>query len=90
MTYHSKFNGQEGEKACEVTLYPFEQKGAYVVGQPEAHDIVDEAIYQYRANIMFKSYRVQGDGDKVVIYLTSFIQCVLDHMRDNQDKAKIV
>ena len=44
------------------------------------HDIVDEAIHLFRANILFKNYKVQGGGDKVLIYLTAFIQKCLEQM----------
>ena len=44
----------------------------------ETEDIVDEAIQQFRANILFKSYDIRGNADKVLVYLTVFIQKCLE------------
>ena len=44
----------------------------------EGDDIIDEAINQFRANILFKNYDVRGPADKTLIYLTVFIQKVLE------------
>ena len=44
----------------------------------ETDDIVDEAINFFRANILFKYYEVKGPADKVLIYLTVFIQKCLE------------
>ena len=41
-------------------------------------DVIDEAIAQFRANIFFKNYEVRGPADKVIIYLTVFIQRCLE------------
>ena len=44
----------------------------------ETDDVVDEAISQFRANVFFKNYEVKGPADKVIIYLTVFIQKFLE------------
>jgi actin related protein 2/3 complex subunit 3 len=44
----------------------------------DGDDIIDEAINQFRANILFKYYDVKGPADKVIIYLTVFIQKCLE------------
>ena len=41
-------------------------------------DVIDEAITQFRANILFKNYNIKGSADKVIIYLTVFIQKCLE------------
>ena len=46
--------------------------------ETEGDDIIDEAITQFRANIFFKNYEVQGPADKVIIYLTVYIQKCLE------------
>ena len=40
----------------------------------EGTDIVDEAISMFRANIMFKTFNPNGPADKLIVYLTVFIQ----------------
>ena len=44
----------------------------------EGDDVIDEAISQFRANIFFKNYEVRGPADKVIIYLTVYIQKCLE------------
>ena len=36
-------------------------------------DIIDEALYFFKANVFFKSYEVKGPSDRVLIYLTLYI-----------------
>ena len=42
------------------------------------HDVVDEAIAMFRANVLFKNYKIGGAGDKVMVFLTAFIQKCLE------------
>ncbi len=44
----------------------------------DGDDVIDEAIQQFRANILFKNFEVRGPADKVIIYLTVFIQKCLE------------
>ena len=45
----------------------------------DAIDIVDEAITLFRSTIMFKNFKPEGPADKVIVYLTVFIQkCLLE------------
>jgi hypothetical protein len=38
-----------------------------------AEDIIDEAISLFRANCFFRNYEIQGNGDRVLIYLILFV-----------------
>ena len=78
MSYHSKFNGEQAELACGIPILPVTPKDSYNNMDPASHDIVDEAIQLYRANILFKNYKVKGPADRTVIYLTCFIQKCLE------------
>lgn len=41
--------------------------------------MVDEALYYFRANVLFRSFEVNGDADRVLAYLTLFISQVREH-----------
>ena len=41
-------------------------------------DIIDEAIIYFRANVLFKNYSIDGDADKLIVYITVFIQKCLE------------
>lgn len=36
-------------------------------------DIIDEALFNFKANVFFKQFEIQSDSDRVLIYLTLFI-----------------
>ena len=50
--------------------------------------MIDEAISQFRANIFFKNYEVRGPADKVIIYLTVYIQKCLEVIAKNPVEAE--
>lgn len=38
---------------------------------------MDEALYYFRANVLFRTFEVQGDADRVLVYVTLFAsQCL--------------
>lgn len=37
------------------------------------NDIIDEAIYFFKANIFFRTYEVKSEVDRVLIYVTLYI-----------------
>ena len=63
--------------ACGIALHPITAKATYDT-DVSTHDIVDEAIKLFRANILFKNYKIEGSGDRTLIYLTCFIQKCLE------------
>ncbi|KAG9396330.1 ARP2/3 complex, 21kDa subunit (p21-Arc) [Carpediemonas membranifera] len=62
MVYHSAFNGvAPADIAC----------GCGIFG-PE-HDITQEAIENFKANVLVKQFEMKGPGDTTMVYLTLFI-----------------
>ena len=49
-------------------------------------DIIDEALQFFKANVFFKSYEVKGNADRVLIYLTLYIQECLKKIQRCQSK----
>ena len=103
MTYHSNFN-EEGKypTACGLAILPIKTKtqgnnesvffnlhlGPATKSDTEAEDVIDEAIAQFRANVFFKNYEVRGPADKVIIYLTVYIQKCLEVIAKNPVEAE--
>ena len=77
VSYHSNFNTEQVEEACGIGLYTINPKDGYNA-DVSTHDIVDEAIQLFRANILFKNYKIAGAGDRSLIFLTCFIQKCLE------------
>lgn len=82
MVYHSRHNGGNAQCVCGCPLVPLKSsryKGpapsAASLGlDDEFMDLVDEAIRSFRWNILFKNFEVLGDADRVLVYLTLWIQ----------------
>ncbi|KAJ6251388.1 arp2/3 complex 21 kd subunit [Anaeramoeba flamelloides] len=84
MAYHSIWNDFEAEEIARVPILPIRttHKGPSPrwEGDEGTMDIVEEALYYYRANVFFRSYDVEGGGDRIIIYLTLYITECLKQM----------
>ncbi|XP_078439476.1 actin-related protein C3 [Wolffia australiana] len=83
MVYHSSFVDEEGiRKACGCALFPLKThiKGPAPAAEQGAEDIVDEAITFFRANVFFKNFDVQSSADKLLVYLTLYINVALKRL----------
>jgi actin related protein 2/3 complex, subunit 3 len=52
----------------------------YVDSIADKADIVDEAITFFRANVFFKNFHVKSPADKLLIYLTFYINIALKRL----------
>jgi actin related protein 2/3 complex subunit 3 len=50
-------------------------------------DVIDEALLYFRANVFFKNYEIQGDSDRVLIYLTLYISECLKRLQKATKKS---
>lgn len=51
-------------------------------------DIIDEAIYYFKANIFFRTYEVKSEIDRVLIYITLYIPECLKKLQRCVNKAQ--
>ncbi|EGG14575.1 actin related protein 2/3 complex [Cavenderia fasciculata] len=83
MVYHSSFNDESAgfRTIGNFPILPIKtaHKGPAPKPQdPNAVDAIDEALDLFKANILFRTFEVQGNGDRVLIYLTLYItKCLL-------------
>lgn len=57
----------------------------------ENQDIIDEALFYFKPNMMFRTYTIKGDGDRLILYLTYYIsQCLKRLVGVPKDQAKNV
>ncbi|PWA94513.1 actin-related protein C3 [Artemisia annua] len=83
MVYHSTFVDVEGiTKACGCPLLPLKShiRGPAPVSDQATTDIIDEAITFFRANVFFKNFDIQSPADKLLIYLTFYINVALKRL----------
>ncbi|CAA0304648.1 unnamed protein product [Arabidopsis thaliana] len=81
--YHSSFVDEEGiTKACGCPLLPLKShiKGPAPVSEQDKTDIVDEAITFFRANVFFTNFDIKSPADKLLIYLTFYINVALKRL----------
>mmetsp|Transcript_30599 Transcript_30599/g.75091 ORF Transcript_30599/g.75091 Transcript_30599/m.75091 type:complete len:178 (-) Transcript_30599:241-774(-) len=84
MARHSSFNSKEVKQIAGASILPFRTacKGPVntsKVGsfEEEGEDIIDEALSNYRANVLFRNYELHGGADRILIYLTLYISSCL-------------
>ena len=77
MVYHSQLDTTDCDFACGFPLVPVRSKGRSEAGTELQRDIVDETLYAFRANILFRNFEVKGAADKLLIYLTLYVNLCL-------------
>ena len=97
-SYHSVVNNEEAKvKYCGIPAFEFKEKKTPTLDATKLKvdlnqielDIIDEAIIYFRANVLFKNFNIEGDADKLLVYITVFIQKCLEKANDpNPTKAK--
>jgi actin related protein 2/3 complex subunit 3 len=96
-SYHSVFNAINYPTSCGIPLIAFKQNkladlDSSKLKQPLAEldlDIIDEALIYFRANVLFKNFPILGDADRLLVYITVFIQKCLEVCFNQEiDKAK--
>lgn len=57
-------------------------------GQSNGHemDIIDESLFYFKPNVFFKTYEIQSNSDRVLIYLTLYITECLKRLQRIQTK----
>ncbi|KAL7752968.1 subunit of the Arp2/3 complex [Sorochytrium milnesiophthora] len=74
--YHSSFDSAEFQQVGNMALLPIKSKTRGIVpapADPQADDIIDEALNLYRANCFFRNFEIKSPADRVLIYLILFI-----------------
>ena len=95
-SYHSKLTSDKS--IGNVALLPFRTKFRgpiqnYSVangneGSEAAQDIIDEALFYFKPNVFFKTYEIQSNADRVLIYLTLYIiECLKRLQRLNSKEG---
>ncbi|XP_057620584.1 actin-related protein 2/3 complex subunit 3 isoform X1 [Chionomys nivalis] len=51
-------------------------------------DIVDEAIYYFKANVFFKNYEIKNEADRTLIYITLYISECLKKLQKCNSRSQ--
>ena len=96
MAYNSVFNGIEDCKLlCGIPQMAFKANKIPNLDPSQKKnlkdsdlDIIDESIMNFRANVFFKNFPLKGDADKLLVYITVFIQKCLEVIASDSDPTK--
>ena len=92
MVYHCSIAVDGTTKvACGTAILPLKTQTAGPAPHVfEGQDVVDEAIYLFRSNVLFRKFDVKGPADRTLIYLTLYINACLKATADakTKDQAK--
>jgi actin related protein 2/3 complex subunit 3 len=85
-SYHSIFNEIQYPTACGIPLIEFKFNKLPDIDPSKLKsslseidlDIIDESLIYFRANVLFKNFPIRGDADKLLVYITVYIQKCLE------------
>jgi len=72
--YHSQIKDYQ-QSVANMAILPIRTqfRGPAPTAVNIEQDIIDEAIYYFKANIFFRTYEVKSEVDRVLIYITLYI-----------------
>ena len=86
--YHSSF-GAGKERLGNLALLPIKTTSrgpAACLPVTDEADIIDEALYYFKANVFFRTYEIKSESDRVLIYLTLYITECLKKLQKCSNK----
>ncbi|XP_015603571.1 actin-related protein 2/3 complex subunit 3 [Cephus cinctus] len=88
--YHSSFL-EINQRIGNMALLPIKTnfRGPAPMFTNKDLDIIDEALYYFKANVFFRTYEIKSEADRVLIYITLFITECLKKLQKcvNQNQA---
>ena len=89
MAYHSNLVVHDGlATACGCPPLPLNRHIKGLASASDTTDIVDEAISFFRANVFFKNFDIKSSADKLLIYLTLYINVALKKLEGYRTLAE--
>ncbi len=83
--YHCGQSAEGSPEACGCALLPLRAGGGAAEGA--AGDVVDEALGHLRANLLFRSFDVQGAADRTLLYVTFYLSLCMNRLAAVPTKA---
>nr|KAF6463974.1 actin related protein 2/3 complex subunit 3 [Rousettus aegyptiacus] len=87
--YHSSLMDPDTKLIGNMALLPIRSqfKGP-APRETKDTDIVDEAIYYFKANVFFKNYEIKNEADRTLIYITLYISECLKKLQKCNSKSQ--
>ncbi|XP_064460370.1 actin-related protein 2/3 complex subunit 3-like isoform X1 [Ornithodoros turicata] len=88
--YHSQFTNAQTFVGNMALLPLRTQFYGAAPKSSEENDIIDEALYFFKANVFFRTYEIKSEADRVLIYLTLYISDCLKRLQKCSTKNQAV
>lgn len=87
--YHSSLMDPDTKLIGNMALLPIRSqfKGP-APRETKDTDIVDEAIYYFKANVFFKNYEIKNEADRTLIYITLYISECLKKLQKCNSRSQ--
>ncbi|XP_055327827.1 actin-related protein 2/3 complex subunit 3-like isoform X2 [Paramacrobiotus metropolitanus] len=89
LAYHSQLSSPQ--KIGNMALLPlktsYKGPAPKMVAEGDAMDIIDEALYYYKANVFFRNYEIKSEADRALIYVTLYISDCLKKLQKCANRA---
>ncbi|XP_048369823.1 actin-related protein 2/3 complex subunit 3 [Sphaerodactylus townsendi] len=87
--YHSMLMDPDTKLIGNMALLPIKSqfKGP-APRETKDTDIIDEAIYYFKANVFFKNYEIKNEADRTLIYITLYISECLKKLQKCNSKGQ--
>ncbi|XP_075390216.1 actin-related protein 2/3 complex subunit 3 [Tenrec ecaudatus] len=87
--YHSSLMDPDTKLIGNMALLPIRSqfKGP-APRETKDTDIVDEAIYYFKANVFFKNYEIKNEADRTLIYVTLYISECLKKLQKCNSRSQ--
>ncbi|KAL9647240.1 hypothetical protein ABK040_012592 [Willaertia magna] len=86
--YHSQFNSTfDGQVVCATAILPIKTKVKGIAPKEldnNKEDIIDETLKFFKANMLFRSFSVEGTADRTLIYLTLYTHYLLKNVENKK------
>ena len=89
--YHSSLNGTEGTSLCGTAVLPLKTKVSGPAPKEldeKKEDIIDEVLKYFKANMLFRTFQVEGAADRTLIYLTMYTHFLLKSLENKKIQKK--
>ncbi|XP_046683687.1 actin-related protein 2/3 complex subunit 3 [Homalodisca vitripennis] len=85
--YHSSFMTYDS-MVGNMAVLPFKTqfRGPAPIMTSKDTDIIDEALYYFKANVFFRTYEIKSEADRVLIYITLYITECLKRLQKCSNK----
>lgn len=88
--YHCDIADEGCAVACRTALLPLKTtiRGPAPPCEPDKDDIIDRAIYFFKANCMMKNFEMESHGDRTLVYATLFISQIISRLSVKKPQSK--